>query len=53
MPMYIERIKTMVSKALNKPKSKMVSVNKQHLLEDIGITKKETRDLFKMYRQYA
>ena len=41
MPMYIERIKTMVSKALDKPKSKMVSVNKQHLLEDIGITKKK------------
>jgi len=31
----------MVSKALDKPKSKMVSVNKQHLLEDINMTKKK------------
>lgn len=38
---YIERIKQSVNKAFGRAKSKKVSVNKNHLLEDIGYTKKK------------
>lgn len=41
MSSYIERIKALTAKAFSRPKAKTTSVNKQHLLEDINLTKKK------------